>query len=40
MIVENLRIFHEYAVVLASAYAVDEGLESIFWTVCKKYAWK
>ena len=39
-IVENLRIFHEYAVVLASAYAVDEGLESIFWTVCKKYSWK
>ena len=39
-IVENLRIFHEYAVALASAYAVDEGLETIFWTVCKKYAWE
>ena len=39
-IVEDLRIFHEHAVLLASAYAVEEGLDAVMWVVCKKYAWQ
>ena len=30
-IVEDLRIFHEHAIALASAYAVAEGLEAVMW---------
>ena len=35
----NLRLFHEYAIALASAYAVREGLEFVFWQKDLEYAW-
>jgi hypothetical protein len=38
-IVEDLRIFHEHAIALASAYAVAEGLEAVMWIRKKRYAW-
>lgn len=38
-IVENLRIFHEHALALASAYAVAEGVEAVMWIRKKRYAW-
>lgn len=38
-IVEDLRIFHEYSIALASAYAVAEGFEAVMWIRKKRYAW-
>jgi len=38
-LVENARIFHEYAVVLASAYALIKGLEFVFWKKDLTYGW-
>jgi hypothetical protein len=38
-IVEDLRIFHEHAIALASAYAVAEGLDAVMWTRKLRYAW-
>jgi len=38
-LVENARIFHEHAVVLASAYALIERLEFVFWTKDLTYGW-
>jgi hypothetical protein len=38
-IVKDLRIFHEHALVLASAHAVAEGLEAVMWIRKKRYAW-
>ncbi|VVC01120.1 Uncharacterised protein [uncultured archaeon] len=36
---ENLRIFHEHAVALASAYAVEMGLDFVLWIRNMRYAW-
>lgn len=36
---ENLRIFHEHAVALAAAYAVEHGIESVLWNKDLRYAW-
>ena len=38
-IVENLRIFHEHALALASAYAVADGFDVVMWVRNKRYAW-
>lgn len=38
-IAENLRIFHQHAVVLASAYAVRDGIDAVFWISNRRYAW-
>lgn len=38
-IVEDLRVFHEHAIALASAYAVAEGLDAVMWTRKLRYAW-
>ena len=38
-IVEDLRIFHEHAPALGSAYAVAEGLEAVMWIRHRHYAW-
>lgn len=38
-IVEDIRIFHEHAIALASAYAVAEGLDAVMWTRKLRYAW-
>lgn len=35
----TLRLFHEYAIALASAYAVREGLEFVLWQKDLTYAW-
>ena len=37
--VNDLRIFHEHAVALASAYAVAEGLDAVMWMRKRRYAW-
>lgn len=38
-IAENLRIFHEHAVALAAAYAVEHGIGHVRWKKDLKYAW-
>lgn len=38
-IVEDLRIFHEHAIALGSAYAVAEGLDAVMWIRHSHYAW-
>jgi hypothetical protein len=38
-IVEDLRIFHEHALALGSAYAVAEGLDAVMWMRHRRYAW-
>jgi hypothetical protein len=38
-LVENARIFHEHAVVLASAYALIEEVGFVFWKKDLTYAW-
>jgi hypothetical protein len=38
-IVDDLRIFHEHAIALASAYALAEGLDAVMWTRKLRYAW-
>ena len=37
---ENLRIFHEHAVVLAAAYALREGVEIVLWGKNLDYVWR
>ncbi len=36
---EDLRIFHEYALALASAYAIAEELDAVMWIRNRRYAW-
>lgn len=36
---EDLRVFHEHAVALASAYAVDLGYDAVMWSRDMRYAW-
>ena len=38
--IENTRIDREHAIMLASSYAVSEGVDTVMWSVCKKYAWR
>ena len=38
-IVEDTRMDREHAIMLASSYAIAEGVDTIMWSVCKKYAW-
>lgn len=38
-LVGDLRIFHEHAIALASAYAVAEGLDAVMWIRDRRYAW-
>lgn len=38
-LVANARIFHEHALALASAYALAESLECVFWAKDQRYAW-
>jgi hypothetical protein len=38
-LVENARIFHEYAVALGASYAFIAGLEFVLWRKDLKYAW-
>lgn len=38
-LVKNIRIFHEHAVILASAYALAEGIEFVLWKKDLTYAW-
>lgn len=38
-IFKNLRIFHTYAVVLAAAYGISRGIESVMWARDTRYAW-
>jgi hypothetical protein len=38
-LVENARIFHEYAVALGSSYAFIAGLEFVLWKKDLTYAW-
>ncbi len=38
-IVTNARIFHEYAVAVAGAYAILDGIESVLWQKNLTYAW-
>lgn len=38
-VVVNAPIFHEYAVALASAYALAEGIEFVLWQKDLTYAW-
>jgi hypothetical protein len=38
-IANNLRIFHEHAVCLGSAYAVARGVECVFWVKDNRYGW-
>jgi hypothetical protein len=38
-IVGDLRIFHEHAVAIASAYAIAEGLDAVMWIRNRRYAW-
>lgn len=38
-LVTNARIFHEYAITVASAYAVAFGISSVIWDKDKKYSW-
>ena len=35
----DVRIFHEYALTLACAYAVAEGAEIVLWQKDLQYAW-
>lgn len=37
-IAENLRVFHEHAIALASSYAVAEGWNEVMWVCRKKYS--
>lgn len=39
-ILEDQRIFHEYAIALAGAYALKEGFEQVMWIRRLKYAWR
>lgn len=39
ILVENERIFHEYALTLASAYAVKNDVDFILFHIDKKYSW-
>ena len=36
----NLRIFHEHAIALASAYALKNGIETVRWLKDGKYTWQ
>lgn len=38
-LVEDLRIFHEHAVALASSYGVAEEIDSVMWIRDRRYAW-
>lgn len=35
----DLRIFHEHAIALASAYAVNLGYDAVMWNRDRRYAW-
>ena len=37
--VEDTRMDREHALMLASSYAVLEGVDTVMWSVCRKYAW-
>lgn len=39
LIFEDVRIFHEYALALAAAYAIAEQVESVVWIRDKTYSW-
>ncbi len=36
---ENLRIFHEHAVALAAAYALEQSVESVRWIKNQRHGW-
>lgn len=38
-LVSNARMFHDHALVVACAYAVAKGIESVFWVKDQRYAW-
>lgn len=38
-VAENLRIFHEHALALAAAYAVEEKIDIVVWSKDLRYAW-
>ncbi|MBN8596516.1 MAG: hypothetical protein J0L78_02455 [Planctomycetes bacterium] len=38
-LVRNERIFHEHALMLACAYAIREGIDSVLWQKHLEYAW-
>ncbi len=38
-LIENARIFHEYALALASAYAIAHNIDAVMWKCNKRYAW-
>jgi hypothetical protein len=38
-LVEDLRMFHEYALALASAYAVSMELDTVMWMRDERYCW-
>ena len=36
---KNLRIIHEYAIALASAYAIADGIDAVMWIRKQEYMW-
>lgn len=39
VLASDVRIFHEYALAVACAHAVAEGIESVLWQKDRRYAW-
>jgi len=39
LLLEDVRIFYEHALALASAYAIAEGLDAVMWLRNRRYAW-
>lgn len=38
-ILENVRMYHEHAAILAAAYALSEGIDAILWSKNRRHSW-